>query len=72
MDLMQKVEVGPICDLSTNQAISRWYAFVVFVFSIIIILGILGNVILNCFRVASNPIHVSDITASSYDYHPMD
>jgi hypothetical protein len=72
MDFMEMSQVPTICDLSTNQSISRWYAFTVFVFSIIIILVILVNVVINCCRVVKNPIHISDITASSYDYHPVD
>lgn len=72
MELMESVQAGVICDLSTNQAISRWYAFVVFVFSIIIILVILCKVVLNCCRMSKKRTHASYSSASSYDYHSMD
>jgi flagellar biosynthesis/type III secretory pathway M-ring protein FliF/YscJ len=61
-----------LCDLSTNQTISKWYAFIVFLVSVIILVIILVKVIITFCKLSRNTLHISDITASSYDYHPVE
>lgn len=71
MEIEQIFQGQSQCDLSTNQSISKWYSFILFALSALIILIIIVNVGINCVKLYRNRLYISDVTASSFEYQPL-